>query len=141
MDKGQQFNGVPSPEDMEKATGMSGRDLHTAGHAGFLFDETERILGKYQDSVRSEAATRMIGFPEHMRGEDEHGPFVHHTSGGYTSKWYGGSYIEHVHPKHGAVDVTNVTSKGNLPVKMSPEQLVEHHNNFLNDLLDNRPRK
>ena len=96
-----------------------------------LFDKVEGILGSYRGAVEKAADQRMALFPEHMMSIDEDGRHVSYTSPkGWTHKWYGGTYIEHHHPKAGPVDVTNVEDReGNLPT-MAPEEFLKHTHDF-----------
>jgi hypothetical protein len=99
-----------------------------------LFSKVEEVLGSYKDSIRRSANERMYLFPEHMMDEDEDGRHVSYTSPkGWKHTWYGGAYIEHNHPKHGPVEVTNVTRRnGEIPT-MFPEDFLKHCHEAEND--------
>jgi len=131
---GEQF-GISPAEERE----MTGRAL-----GEHLWGAMENLMGgpgSYKAEMDAQALKRMRQFPAHMYGEDEDGSFVHHTSGGFTSKWHGGAYIEHIHPKHGALDVTNVTDReGNLPQSMTPEEFIQHHNDFVAHAKETYPK-
>ena len=127
---------MPSPENFGKQfediignnfSNSEAKDMAAKAHAEHLFGQVEGIMGSYRGAVENEANQRMGLFPEHMMSIDEDGRHVRHTSvDGWTHTWHGGQYIEHIHPKHGAVEVTNVgNSKGELPI-MTPNEFLDH---------------
>lgn len=146
----------PDPGQFGEQFGISPQEekaMETRAHEDNMKDKLERLFsgseeallgekGGYKAAVEAEAMSRMRGFPGHMMGSDEDGEFVHHTSDGYTSKWYGGPYIDHIHPKYGALDATNVTDReGKLPESLSPQQLIDAHNEFVQNAKINYPEK
>ena len=54
--------------------------------------------------------SRMSDFPHHMITSDDSGQYrvEYKSPRGWTHTWNGGPYIEHHHPVHGVIDVTNM---------------------------------
>ena len=82
---------------------------------------------------------RAKNFPNSMLHEDEHGDLrVKQTDpDGWSHTWNGGPLIEHHHPVHGPIDVTNMHDYslkwGEQPYedgKFTPEQFKQHVADF-----------
>lgn len=103
------------PELNPEQFGMTSREMsEMRGRAmgEHLFEGLEKIMfgevGGMRAAAQAAALHRMRGIPAHMMSEDEHGHHAKYTAGGWTTTWHGGKYAEHSHPKHGAVDVSDV---------------------------------
>jgi hypothetical protein len=131
-------------EDMEKRAVAD----YKQSRAEALYKSLEMGLtgeeGGFEIANQTHALGKMHNIPAHMYREDEDGnPEAFHTEGGWTSTWGGGMYIDHSHPVHGTVDVTNLRDYSRpddeLP-NLTGDELIQHHRNFLKYKDENFPK-
>ena len=124
------------------------RDMHTKAVVDHVFEGAEKAIfgevGGYKAAVQAEALGRMRNIPSNMMAEDEHGHHATYTAGGWTTKWWGGKYAEHSHPKHGTVDVTDMADhhpngEESLPSHITGAHIKQIHHDFLNYKKENYP--
>jgi hypothetical protein len=134
----------------QESNEMKGRAL-----GQHIFDTVEMAMtgeqGGFKNIADADRLRRMRDFPAHMFAYDEDGdPYVHHRTGEWQSVWRGGGYIDHIHDRHGCLDVTNLIdySDPNGPgpfsltgPSLTPEKFVQHHNNFLQRVKDVYPKE
>lgn len=113
-----------------------------------IFDKLEVAMtgekGGFRAAAQSAALERMRNIPAHMMSEDEHGHHAKYSAGGWTTTWHGGKYAEHSHPKHGAVDVTDMATnhpdgRETLPHSISGADIKKVHHDFLSYKKENYP--
>lgn len=154
-DRGSDENRTPNldPKDFgiseSESREMQGRAL---GH--HLFTSLEKLMtgeeGGFKNIADADRLRRMRGFPAHMFAYDEDGdPYIHHKTGKWTSVWRGGGYIDHIHDKHGCIDVTNIhdySDPNQGPFSLSgpsltPEEFIRHHNEHLQRVATDYPKE
>lgn len=122
---GQQFNEIMG----KNFTPEEQRDMHAKAVADRIMQIGEEVFGGYKESMQTEASRRMGLIPDSMKKLDEDGELhVSYTSPkGWTHTWHGGPYIEHHHPKAGAVDVSGVEDyeTGNIPT-LTEDEFKQH---------------
>ena len=149
IEPGPQFDGKDfDPKDFGFEPGEAEEMLRNAKHEHFFAGLEKAFFGEeggFKAAMQAEALGRMRGIPAHMMGEDEDGHHAFHEEGGWKSTWHGGMYVEHSHPKHGAVDVTNVENvdeKGNASIpSLSGDELIKIHRDFLDYKTKNYPKE
>lgn len=147
IEPGPQFN----PENFGFAPGEAEemakrvRNEHNQGIMKGL-EETMFGPGGLHGAFQNEAAHRLRHMPNSHTTLDEDGELhVSHTDGGWTTKWWGGKYAEHSHPKHGTVDVTDMAIKlpngeEHLPTELNLDDIKRVHNEFLDYHRKNGPK-
>lgn len=129
-------------EDMLK----NARNEHNEG----VMKKIEEVFfgpgGSFTDAIRNEAAHRLRHMPNsHIGVDDEDGLHVAYSAGGWTTKWWGGKYAEHSHPKHGVVDVTDMAIRlpngdEHLPTELNIGDIKSVHHDFLAYKTENYPK-
>jgi hypothetical protein len=101
--------------------------------------------GSFKTAVQQEAAHRLRHMPDSHVNVDDDGLHVAYTAGGWTTKWWGGKYAEHSHPKHGVVDVTDMAIRmpdgdEHLPTELNIGDIKNTHHEFLSYKTENYPK-
>jgi len=136
---GEQFGISPKEE----------RDMHVRAVGDQIHETLEKALfgevGGLRASYQAAALHRMRGIPADMMKEDEHGHHASYTAGNWTTKWWGGKYAEHSHPKHGTVDATDMAishdnGEEELPTNITGAHIKQIHHEFLGYKKENYPK-
>jgi len=127
------------------------REMETRARVDAIHESLEKALygevGGYKASVQAGALKRLRNIPANMMQEDEHGPHASYTAGNWTTKWWGGKYAEHSHPKHGVVDMTDMavhdheTGEETLPEHLTGAHIKQVHHEFLQYKKENYPKE